>query len=424
MPPGFHPNANFAGMERELNQMHNRLYKAKKRADRLTAVLVHGVPGSGKTHLVRQYIWAQRDDYPGGIFWVDAKSRESTYKAYLDIAQKASLTLPEGQQSEDCDSRMTQRFAEEVRNWFQSREEWLLIFDGINFDFDEDLNVFKHILPFRKRSSIIYTSINKTLARKQRLYEPYCLSVSALGEIDARNLLLKDIGLKNPTRRQVEKAASLVKHYECLPLAVHAISHNLTATGTPIETYRLSEHLTNMKLAGPYLNIVQELYRMEHFSAISLLNLLAFLGHQVPVGMIHLGKAALDAYNVQVMTSDRPGGRQDIDTTIGILIRCGLLERSSYIQQQSFTSSSDAGETTDLNTPPPEKSESFTEDTDSCAGSINTPNAVDVIRVHSVIQGFCRDELKSMDDAIGVSGSERTSAGFHDSWLVVAAAMF
>ena len=424
VPPGFHPNANFVGMERDLDQMHNRLYKAKKRPDRLTALLVHGVPGSGKTHLVRQYIWAQRDSYPGGIFWVDAKSRESTYKGYLDIVQAASLTLPEGQQSEDRDSRMPQRFAEEVRNWFQSREEWLLIFDGINFDYDEDLNVFKQILPFRKRSSIIYTSINKTLARKQRLYEPYCLSVSALREDDARELLFRDIGLKNPTRRQIEKANSLVKHYECLPLAVHAISHNLTATGKPIETYRISERLTDMKLAEPYLGIVHELYRMERFSAINLLNLLAFLGHQVPVGMVYLGKAALDTWDVQVMTSDRPGDRPNIDTTMGILIRCGLLERTSFIQQQSFTSSSDVDETTDPNTPPPETSESFSEDKDSFVESVQTPNAVDVIRIHSVIQEFCRDELKSMDQESGVSGSERGSAGYHDSWLIVAAGVF
>lgn len=53
VPPGFHPNASFFGMQKELEILHSRLYKAKNRAERLMAVLVCGVPGSGKSHLAR-----------------------------------------------------------------------------------------------------------------------------------------------------------------------------------------------------------------------------------------------------------------------------------------------------------------------------------------------------------------------------------
>lgn len=427
VPPGFHPNANFIGMEIELERMHNRLYKAKKRVDRLTAVLVHGLPGSGKTHLVRQYMWAQRDCFPGGIFWVDAKSRDSIYKGYLEIAQTVSL-IPDDQQFDGFDPMMSQRLAEDVRNWFQSQEEWLIIFDGINFDYDDDINVFNQILPFRKRSSIIYTSINKTLARKQRLYEPYCLSVRPLRLSDARKLLFKDLGIKDPNRRQIGRANQLVNYYERLPLAVHAISHNLTATGKPIEMYSIKPHITDTKLAQPYLGIVRDLQRMEHFTAINLLNVLAFLGHQVPVGMIHLGKAALDAREVQVMTNGRPGDRADIDTTIGALIRCGLLERTSYTQQQSFTSSSDGDDTpadASRSTPLDTSGSSMTEDRESLVESVEASSAIDVIRVHSVIQSFCRNELYSMDRESRVSRSGRQSvAGYHDSWLIVATELF
>lgn len=431
VPPGFHPNATFYGMEKELRQMHDRLFRAKKRAERLTAVLIHGVPGSGKTHLARQYIWAQRDCYPGGIFWVDAKSRQTTYKCYWEIAQAASLA-PDGQQFEASNSNIPQKFVEEVRNWLQTREEWLMVFDGVTFDQDEDLNHFKQILPFRKRSSIIYTSVDRTLARKQRLYEPYCLTISPLRGEDACKLLFKDIGIKTPSRRQLHKATAMVKHYECLPLAIHAISHRLSATGKPIESYQINSHLTDEKLAEPFLSIMHDLYRMEHFAALNLINLLAFLGHQVPVGLINLGRAALEAWNVQILTTTRPGDHQEIDTTLGTLIRYGLLERTNSLSQQQSFSSSDGDDTADSGTPAPETSESQTDGREESFTESNPGfGAVDVIRIHSVIQGFCRDELKIMDQeqktqpfSPVIANPGPGAAGFYDSWLVVATGVF
>lgn len=433
VPPGFHPNATFYGMEKELGQIHTRLIKAKRRSERLMAVLIHGVPGSGKTHLARQYIWDKRDCFPGGIFWVDAKSRQTTYKCYWEIAQAANLT-PDGQEFEESDARMPQKFVEEVRNWFQTREEWLLVFDGVSFDQEEDLNHFKHILPFRKRSSIIYTSVDRTLAKKQRLYEPYCLTVPPLREEDACKLLFKDIGLNTADPEQLQKATALVKHYECLPLAIHAISHRLSATGKPIQNYQVNSYLTDEKLAEPFLSIMHDLYRMEHFAALNLINLLSFLGHQVPVGLISLGRGVLESWNVEILTSTRPGDRQEIDTTLGTLIRYGLLERTSnslFTQQQSFSSQSDGDDTADRSASAPEMSESQTDNNqDSFAEPPQSPGAIDVIRIHSVVQGFCRDELKIMDKERvtqrfqGGTTPEAGAAGFYDSWLVVATGVF
>lgn len=437
VPPGFHPNATFYGMEKELRLMDDRLHKAKKRVDRLTAVLIHGVPGSGKTHLARQYIWDQRKCYPGGIFWVDAKSRQSTYKSYWEIAQAASLA-PDDQQFEESEATTPQQFVFEVRDWFQAREEWLLIFDGITFDQDEDLNHFKQILPFRPRSNIIYTSIDRTLARKQRLFEPYCLTVPPLEEEDACKLLFKDIGVKNADRAQKKKAIALVKHYECLPLAIHAIGHRLSATGKPIVNYHINSHLTDEKLAEPFLSIMHDLYRMEHFAALNLINLLAFLGHQVPVGLINMGRGALESWDVEVMTSSRPGDRPEIDATLGTLIRYGLLERTanSPKQQQSFSSQSDGDETLESSMQAPVMSESQTDSNedasrDSYSETNPGPGAIDVIRTHSVVQGFCRDELKIMDKEqasqplmASIASLGPGSTGFYDSWLVVTTSMF
>ncbi|KKK26286.1 hypothetical protein ARAM_003041 [Aspergillus rambellii] len=429
VPPGFHRNASFFGMQKEIDVLHARLFKAKKRAENLMAVLICGVPGSGKSHLARQYVWTHREHYPGGIFWVDAKSCQSTYKCLWDIAQAATLT--DGQEFQSADAKSSTKYVEAVRNWLQSRDEWLLVFDGISFGNDEEINHFKQFLPFRERCSIIYTSVDKTLRKKQRLYEPYCLLISPLQAEDACKLLFKDLGIKRPTAEQVRKATEVVNHYECLPLAIHAISHRLSATDKPIEKYHIDSHLTDEKLAEPFLSIMHDLYRREHFAALNLINLLSFLGHHVPVGLITLGKSFLDAWNIEIVTSSRHGERGDFDTTLGILIRYGLIERTSDIYPLDPISSSPRLEKcpVDMKTVIPELSESQTESSqEGFFSAYQTSGVSDVIKIHSVVQGFCRDELKILDKELKgrlhLGNSGNTDAGYYDSWLVVATRVF
>jgi hypothetical protein len=388
-------------------------------------------------------VWTQRDCYPGGIFWVDAKSRESTSKCFWDIAQAASLT--DDLEFESPDFKAPQKYVEVVRNWFQAREEWLLVFDGLSFNQEDELNHFRQFLPFNRQCSIIYTSVDRTLRKKQRLYEPYCLQVPPLSVEDACKLLFKDLGIKRPTKEQVRKAAELVMHYECLPLAIHAISHRLSATSKPIERYHINSHLTDEKLAEPFLSIMHDLYRMGHFEALNLINLLSFFGHHVPLGLINLGRSVLETWNVEILTSSRPGERGDIDTTLGILIRYGLIERTSdaYVLKD-LSPQSEKELIFDPRAVVPELSESQTESSSQEASFSIYQHAgsIDVIKIHSVVQGFCRDELKIMDEeqrkqssrlearrgsgagSVHESGSGsgvvKAEAGFYESWLVVA----
>ncbi|KAF5867387.1 hypothetical protein ETB97_000156 [Aspergillus alliaceus] len=429
VPPGFHPNATFFGMQKELEILHSRLYKAKKRPERLMAVLICGVPGSGKSHLARQYVWTQRKSYPGGIFWVDAKSRESTAKCFWDIAQAAMLT--EGQDFQQPHSKYGQQHVEAVRNWLQEREEWLLIFDGVSFDHEDDLNHFRQFLPFNKNCSIIYTSVDKTLRKKQRLYEPYCLQISPLLIEDACKLLFNDLGIRKPTRSQIRKATELVTHYECLPLAIHAISHRLSATSKSIDRYHVNSHLTDEKLAEPFLSIMHDLFRMEHFEALNLINLLSFFGHHVPVGLINLGKAALETWNVEILTGSRPGEQRDIDTTLGVLIRYGLIERTNdayALSAMALSPRSEKDAILDMKAVAPDLSESQTESSQDAFFSVyQNSGSIDLIKIHSVVQGFCRDELKIMDEERKKSfaaNATNSDAGYYESWLVVATRVF
>lgn len=73
-PSGFRPNSLFVGRETELVDMHRMLFDKKRRAEGTSAVLIQSLPGGGKTHLAREYVYQHKDDFPGGIFWLRAKS--------------------------------------------------------------------------------------------------------------------------------------------------------------------------------------------------------------------------------------------------------------------------------------------------------------------------------------------------------------
>jgi len=73
-PEPFRPNSYFVGREAELASLHSMLMDRVRRAEGTSAVLVQSLPGGGKTHLAREYVFRHRFDYPGGVFWVRAKS--------------------------------------------------------------------------------------------------------------------------------------------------------------------------------------------------------------------------------------------------------------------------------------------------------------------------------------------------------------
>ncbi|BDD56934.1 hypothetical protein MAP00_002349 [Monascus purpureus] len=417
-------------MRRELEILHVRLFKAKKRPLRLMAVLITGVTGSGKSHLARQYVWTHLNDYPGGIFWVDAKTFQSTCTCFWDIAVEVGL-IDGKTELGGSESKASAKHVDAVRHWFQAREEWLLIFDGLCFDKDEDISRLKQFLPNNKNCAIIYTSIDKTLARKQRLFEPYCLTVPPLREEDGCKLLFKDMSIKRPTPQQLQKAKELVRHFEGLPLAIHAISHRLSAASKPIEKYRVNSHLTDQKLAEPFLGIMNDLYRMRRFEALYLINLLSYLGHRIPVGLIVLGRHALEDWDVQILTSSRPGERPDLDTTLQTLIKYGLIERTThpYDFWHPKHSPQQSSESVDLKRVviAADSSESPTESSsqDGFFAAYQNVSVIDIIKIHSVVQRFCRDELKIMDEETKAMGTrDRSTAGFYDSWLVVATRVF
>ena len=387
-------------------------------------MVLWGPPGSGKTHLAREYLWRHRDDFQSGIFWIDCRSEESIYKSFWEIAQAAALlgAADVSERSRDRDGATT--FVEAVRKWFESKEGWLIVFDGVTFDSENEILTFMKFIPDSKGNSIIFTSVDRTLAKRQRLLYPAAVKVYPLSVDDARRLLYKGLDIKNPTPAQEAKATELVKYYECLPLAIHAAGHVLTAKGKALEKFHVRSYPTSKRLAEPYAEIMQDLLENFHHEAISLINLLSFFGHSVPVAMLQLGRRALKGFNVEIRSIDREGStRRDLETTIATLIKYGMVERTlqSYnVEQTDSLKSQPSLSTTGGDSSPELTQESIREDAiakrpESSLESSSTRSTVysiDILQVHTVVQGFCRDELR-------LKGRE-----MYWWWLIVAVELF
>ena len=66
-PERFRPNSYFVGREDEIRGLHEMLMDRRRRSEGTSAVLIQCLPGGGKTHLARQYVFQHRDEYPGAV---------------------------------------------------------------------------------------------------------------------------------------------------------------------------------------------------------------------------------------------------------------------------------------------------------------------------------------------------------------------
>lgn len=351
-------------MEKEYQELDRRLFD-KRRRDGTACVLLHGQPGGGKSHLARQYVHKNRNKFSGGIFWIRAQSKEEMWQAFWNIHEKVITRA----QPELCVDKDGRGFVETVKAWFESRHEWLIVFDGVTLDKDEDATDFQRFVPDCRNSSIIYISRAKNLESKQRLLRPSAIRVAPLKEEDARKLLFKELHIKHATEAEKKKATELVKKIGGLPLAIDAISHRIADTQEPLPKFNIKSYSADPRMSGTYNKILDDLQRLGHMEAWNLISILCFFGQHIPVELVHLGLKSLKHDNVEVKSSE-DGGKPEINTTFGILMRYALIERNEPEDKDSPSSSRD---------------------------SLVQPEPIDVLKIHSVVQNFCCDSLQGMN---------------------------
>ena len=364
VPPGFRANTFFVGRDKEYQELDRRLFDKRRRIG-TAAVLLHGQAGGGKSHLARQYVDKNRERFTGGVFWITSKLREERYQAYWAIYQKV---IPR-EAPEMCTTERS--YVEIVKAWFEGRQEWLIVFDGVTLDQDEDATDLQKFIPDSKNSSIIYISRAKNLESKQRLLRPVPIRVGPLKEDDARKLLFKSLDefkKKRPSDADIKRGTELVKKIGGLPLAIDAISHRIADTHEPLAKFNIKSYSADPKMAGTYNKILDDLQRLGYMEAWNLIHLLCFFGQHIPVELINFGLKSLHHDGVEVKSSD--SSNPDLNITFGILMRYALIERN-----EPDDSSCGSGS--------------------SSRDSLTGPEPIDVIKIHSVVQRFCCDSLNA-----------------------------
>jgi hypothetical protein len=359
LPSGFRPNTVFVGMEREMGDLHRRLFDAKSRSRGAACVLLWCVSGGGKSHLARQYLFAHQHEFPSGVFWVRARSRREIVDDYLEIAQKIGLRdvpLPDPRSSvasvaaapEDDDS-VAEQVIGAVKDWFEAREGWLIVYDGIAIDQDADKAALQTFIPDSRNSSVLLTSVNKCLIGSRRLLSPVGIKVLPLDEQDACTLLFDEAGIAKPKAKEKEKALDIVRKVGRMPLAIHAIGAKIRSTGEPLTKYRVKPYHAEAKLERPFADILADLRRYGHNEALNLVSVLCFFGQHIPVEMVQLGirAARRQGFEISFLASEGSGAA-DLNDTLSVLIRYALLERNDPDDSASQGSHPSLVETIDM----------------------------------------------------------------------------
>ena len=362
-PSGFRPNSLFVGRQAELAEMHKLLFDKKRRKEGTSAVLIQSLPGGGKTHLARQYLYEHKDDFPGGIFWIRAKSTTELAAGYWDIARKAALKHVEGDDAKLL--KDPHQFIKMVKKWLNHRHDWLLVLDGIHFGDTEALEKF---IPDSPNTSLIYTSTERSVAGNYHFKNPQIIRLPLLSAREAQRLLLLELDKKEPfSRDDLRHSTELVQAMGFLPVVIHAVSQRLKATDEPLSKFARS-YVSEPRLRGlgTYMAVVDQLKALGAHEALNLIYLLCFFSQHIPVEMISLGLKALD---VPVKTTEPISGRS-LNNTFKILIMFALIDRNRH--DDSIHSSQSSKSSRDM-----------------------LADNVDVIRLHSVVQGFFFDTLSA-----------------------------
>ena len=212
----FPPNPHFYGREECLAELRTRLPLGKS-----GTVALAGMGGLGKTQIALEYAHAHLANYPGGVYWLDARSEERLLTDYAAIG-KRFFGRNEAHGAEQA--------AEETREALRRlKKPALVVFDNVTEQTNLDW------LPASGSMHLLLTTQRQILPANVFLMEPPRLS-------EAASLQLLQV-FRSPSEREKEAALAIVRLVGCLPLALALASHHIRALGCSFPDYlqRLQE---------------------------------------------------------------------------------------------------------------------------------------------------------------------------------------
>jgi class 3 adenylate cyclase/tetratricopeptide (TPR) repeat protein len=204
----------FTGRQDLLALVHQQL------AERHRAALT-GLGGVGKTQAGIEYAIRHQEEYPGGVFWVNAETAGSLTTGFVEIGN--ALHLPAAA------SKDQKQVVDSVLDWLNGNEKWLLILDNV-----DDRREIRRFIPDRGKGDILITSRESVF---QELGIPRALEVQDLHDDEAVSFLLKRAGREEVDPAESTATIRLATELGNLPLALEQAAAYIAETGATFFDY-------------------------------------------------------------------------------------------------------------------------------------------------------------------------------------------
>jgi hypothetical protein len=175
------------------------------RSDRYSCArtVLEGLGGVGKTQIALEAAFRIRHSNPDcSVFWVPAIDVGTFENAYRRIGQALGISK---NTEDEGDVKMAVKKA-----LSQSDDNWLLIIDNaddVQLLF-ERARLFKY-LPSNPRGSILITSRTHQVACKLDVWKDNVIPVLAMGELEAKQLLLKYLSKESRSKLAMQRARKI-----------------------------------------------------------------------------------------------------------------------------------------------------------------------------------------------------------------------
>jgi class 3 adenylate cyclase/tetratricopeptide (TPR) repeat protein len=180
-----------------------------------------GLGGVGKTQAAIEFAVRQRDDYPDGVFWVNAETAGRLTSGFVEIAQTLGLAA-----AADSDQ---ERIVAAVLQWLSGTDRWLLILDNV-----DDRQEIRPFVPKGDTGHILITSRESVFAE---LGIARGLEVSDLDDEEGLRFLLTRTGREDAGPGDRAVAAELAREVGNFPLALEQAGAYITETNAAFSAY-------------------------------------------------------------------------------------------------------------------------------------------------------------------------------------------